>query len=262
MTDYENLLLTRDGGVATITLNRENKYNAVNGALSRELIAALKEIAREREIRALVVTGAGKAFCAGQDLSDFDGRGEDFRVDRLVRGGWNRIALALRALEIPVIAAVNGVAAGAGASLALACDIRVLSDRATMLQAFVKIGLVPDTGSTWLLANLVGPERALDLAWSGRTVEAEEAVALGLALEVVPHEDLLARVNERAQLLASMPTRALGMTKRAVYRSLTVDYADALDYEAQLQQAASGTKDYVEGVTAFLEKRAPEFVGA
>lgn len=259
--EFETIKLEREGAVATLTLNRPEKYNAVNQAMHRDLQAALKEIGRDHELRALVLTGAGKAFCSGQDLGDFGAHTEGFRVDEHIRTTFNRVALALRNLPLPVIAAVNGVAAGAGASLALACDLRMCSDQAAFMQAFIRIGLVPDTGSTWYLAHLVGVERALELAWTGRQVSADEAVRIGLAGEVVAHDDLLQVAHERAAQLAAMPTRAIGMTKRAVYRSLTVDLPDALEYEAQLQQAAVGTRDHMEGVTAFLEKREPEFVG-
>lgn len=258
---FDSVELTRDGAVAVLTLSRPEKYNAVNQAMHRDLQQALRAIQRDRDVRALVFTGAGKAFCAGQDLTEFGSHGDDFRVDEHIRNTFNRFVLGLRELELPVIAAVNGIAAGAGASLALACDLRVCSTRASFLQAFVRIGLVPDTGSTWLLPHLVGVSRALELAWSGEPVSAERAVEIGMANRVVEHEHLMNETMALARQLAAMPTRALGLTKRAIYRAQTASFADALEYEAQLQQAAVRTNDHAEGVAAFLEKREPAFTG-
>lgn len=261
MTDTPIVELTVEDSVATLALNRPDKFNAVNGQMHRELAAAMKTISRSSEIRALIFTGRGKAFCAGQDLSEFDSKPAGYRVDELVRTTFNRFVLGLRELPIPVIAAVNGVAAGAGASLALAADIRICSDRAMFMQAFVRVGLVPDTGSTWLLPHLIGIERALHLAFTGEGVDAARAVELGMATMVVEHDSLMEKTQAYAADLASRPTRSLGLTKRAMYRSLTSSFPDALEYEAQLQQYAAQTIDHREGVTAFLEKRDPVFVG-
>jgi 2-(1,2-epoxy-1,2-dihydrophenyl)acetyl-CoA isomerase len=261
MSDTPTVELRRADNVATLALNRPEKYNAVNMQMHRELAAALATIRRDADIRALVITGNGKAFCAGQDLTEFGSHGPDFRVDDHVRATFNRFVMGLRELPIPVIAAVNGVAAGAGASLALAADLRICSDRASFMQAFVRIGLVPDTGSTWLLPHLIGIERALELAFTGAPVDAARAVELGMATRVVEHEHLTDEVQEFATALASQPTQALGLTKRAMYRSLTCTFDDALEYEAQMQQYAAHTTDHREGVQAFLEKREPVFVG-
>ncbi len=261
MSDTPVVELTRTGNVGVLALNRPEKYNAVNAQMHRELAAALKAISRDPDIRALVLTGNGKAFCAGQDLTEFGSQPDDFRIDDLVRATFNRFVLGLRSLPIPVIAAVNGIAAGAGASLALAADLRFCSDQAVFMQAFVRIGLIPDTGGTWLLPHLIGIERALELAFTGEPVDAHRAVELGMATRVVEHDALMDETIAYAADLAARPTIALGLTKRAMYRSLTCTYDDALEYEAQLQQFAAQTSDHHEGVMAFLEKRDPVFTG-
>ncbi len=253
--------LTREGAVAVLKLNRPDKYNAVDRAMHKEFAGALRELQRDGDVRAVVLAAEGKAFCSGQDLREFEQAPDDFRIDTHVRTTFNRVALGLRELPKPVIAAVNGVAAGAGASLALCADLRICGESALFMQAFMKIGLVPDTGSTWLLPHLVGISRALELAWSARPVDAREALAIGLCNEVVADDVLLQTAVERAQQLAQMPTAAIGMTKRAMYRALTTDFADALEYEAQLQQVAGATADHSEGLLAFREKREPVFTG-
>jgi 2-(1,2-epoxy-1,2-dihydrophenyl)acetyl-CoA isomerase len=262
MTDNTEIVqVEQRGGVAIIWLSRPEKYNAVNTAMHKGLAAAVKTIRRNSEIRAVVLTGRGKAFCSGQDLGEFKQQPDDFRVDDHVRNTFNQFVLSLRDLPLPVIAAVNGVAAGAGASLALAADMRVMGRTSSLIQAFVRVGLVPDTGSTWFLPHLVGPARALELAWTGRPVGADEALTLGLANAVVDDHSVVEEAVALADQLANMPTRAIAMTKRAVYRSLNVSLEDALEHEAQLQQAAADTHDHHEGVTAFLEKREPVFTG-
>lgn len=260
--EFETITLDRQGGVALLTLARPEKFNAVNSAMHRDLQVALRSLGTDRQVRALVITGTGKAFCAGQDLGEFVALDESFRYDEHVRSTFNRVVLGLRELPLPVIAAVNGVAAGAGASLALACDMRICSDRARFIQAFGRIGLVPDTGSTWFLPQLVGIGKALELAWTGEPVDAAAAVELGMANAVVAHEDLHARSLELAARLAEMPTRALAMTKRAMYKATTSTLAEALEYEAQLQQVAARTSDHREGLAAFAEKRDPVFTGS
>ena len=250
-------------GVATIALNRPEKRNAINMQLHRDLAAALKLVQRDRSVRALLLTGRGPGFCAGQDLSEFmmAKADEDFRVDDHVRSTFNRTIMTLRGMEIPVVAAINGVAAGAGWSLALAADIRFASEDAFFTQAFSKIGLVPDTGSTWFLPELIGTSRTLELAFTGDPIDAQRALDWGLVNFVVPGAELLERASDYATRLASMPTLALGITKRAVYRATTTTLEDALEYEAQVQQRAAQSDDHVEGVTAFLEKREPAFTG-
>lgn len=260
VTAFETIELAREGGVATLVLNRPDKLNAVNRQMHGELRSALKAVAADREIRALVLTGAGRGFCVGQDLAEF-GSATGMRVDDLLRSTFNRLVRSLHALDMPVIAAVNGVAAGAGASIALACDLRICAEDASFIQAFVRVGLVPDTGSTWLLPQLVGPARAFEIAATGRTVDAQESLALGVANRVVPTAELRERAHAWATELAAMPTRAIGMTKRAIYRAMHTSLDDALEHEAQLQHAASLTHDHREGVAAFLGKRDPAFLG-
>lgn len=251
-------------GVATIALNRPEKRNAIDMRLHRELATALGRAARDRSVRALLLTGRGAAFCAGQDLAELAAARSDasFRVDEHVRRTFNRTVLALRATEVPVIAAINGVAAGAGWSLALAADIRFASEDASFTQAFSRIGLVPDTGSTWFLTELVGTSRALELAYTGDRIDARRALEWGLVNVVTTSEELLPRAREYAERLAAMPTLALGMTRRAVYRATRTTLEEALEYEAQLQQRAAASADHAEGVTAFLERRDPEFTGS
>ncbi len=250
-------------GVATIALNRPDKRNAINMQLHKDLAAALRLVTRDRSVRALVITGRGKGFCAGQDLTEFMmAKADDgFRVDEHVRSTFNKTIMTLRGMEIPVVAAINGFAAGAGWSLALAADIRFASEDAQFTQAFSKIGLVPDTGSTWFLPELIGTSRTLELAFTGDVIDAQKALDWGLVNFVTTADELQARAQEYAARLAAMPTLALGITKRAVYRATTSTLADALEYEAQIQQRAAQSDDHVEGVTAFLEKRAPAFTG-
>lgn len=259
--ELETLQLETRDGVATLTLNRPDKYHAVNMQMHADFRAAFRQIAKDREARAVVLAATGKAFCSGQDLNEFAMVGDDFRIDEHVRQTFNRLVMTMRQLPKPIICAVNGVAAGAGASLALAADLRVCSDTATFTQAFIKIGLIPDTGGTWFLPHLVGISTALDLAWSGRSIGAEEALRIGLVNEVVPADQLAQHVHAKAAELAQLPTRAIALTKRAMYRAITTSLEDSLEYEAQLQQSAAQSADHQEGVSAFLEKRAPAFSG-
>jgi 2-(1,2-epoxy-1,2-dihydrophenyl)acetyl-CoA isomerase len=249
---------SRDGAVLTITLNRPDVLNAFNAALHAALAAALKD-ARDPEIRAVVVTGAGRGFCVGQDLTEFREASGDI-ADRL-RSTYHPNVLAVRALEKPVIAAVNGPAAGAGLSFACACDIRLAADSASFVPAFVNIGLVPDSGGTFFIARLLGPARAFEWMTSGRRLTAPEAHAWGLVSEVVEGDGLAARAAELASTVAAMPTRAIGMTKRLFDAAPTNKLEEQLELEAQLQSAATKTEDFREGVAAFLEKRDPDFKG-
>jgi 2-(1,2-epoxy-1,2-dihydrophenyl)acetyl-CoA isomerase len=248
----------RDGSVLTITLNRPDVLNALNGAMHEALAAALKE-ARDAEIRAVVLTGAGRGFCVGQDLTEFSETPRDIG-DRL-RAGYHPNVLAIRALEKPVIAAVNGAAAGAGMSIACACDLRIASDAAVFVPAFVNIGLVPDSGGTFFVTRLLGYARAFEWLSSGRRLSAAEAHAWGLASEVVAADGLAARAAELAAELAALPTRAIGMTKRLLDRAGGSSLEEQLEWEAQLQTAAVQSEDFREGVAAFLEKRTPQFKG-
>ncbi|MET1010602.1 MAG: enoyl-CoA hydratase-related protein [Gaiellaceae bacterium] len=250
---------TRDGAVLTIALNRPDKLNAFNSATHKAFAGALKEAA-DQEVRAVVLTGAGRGFCVGQDLSELSQGDRD--VAALLRGRWNRHVLGLRGLEKPVLAAVNGAAAGAGLSLACACDVRVASDSAAFVPAFVTVGLVPDTGGSWLVPRLLGYARAFEWMCSGRKIGAEEALGWGLVSEVVPVDEVLGRTHERAAAFAALPTRAIAMTKRLFERAAASRLDEQLELEAQLQLAATRTEDFAEGVAAFLEKREPRFSGS
>jgi 2-(1,2-epoxy-1,2-dihydrophenyl)acetyl-CoA isomerase len=249
---------SRDGSVLTITLNRPDVLNAFNAAMHKALAGALKE-ARDPEVRAVVVTGAGRGFCVGQDLTEF--RETPSEIGERLRVGYHPNVLAIRALEKPVIAAVNGAAAGAGMSFACACDLRIASDAAVFVPAFVNIGLVPDSGGTFFVTRLLGYARAFEWLCSGRRLTAVEAHAWGLASEVVEADGLAARAAELAAELAALPTRAIGMTKRLLDRAGGSSLEEQLDWEVQLQTVATQTEDFGEGVAAFLEKRAPQFKG-
>jgi 2-(1,2-epoxy-1,2-dihydrophenyl)acetyl-CoA isomerase len=249
---------TVDGAVQTITLNRPDKMNAFNRALHAALREALKA-ARDPEVRAVVITGAGRGFCAGQDLTEF---GESGDVGAALRETYHPNVLAIRALEKPVIAAVNGACAGAGLSLACACDIRIAADVASFVPGFVGIGLVPDAGGTYFVHRLLGPARAFEWMSSNRRLTAAEAHAWGIVSEVVEADALPACAAELASFYAALPTRGIGMTKRLFDHADTATLDEQLELEAQLQAAATQTDDFREGVAAFLEKRPPRFTGS
>jgi 2-(1,2-epoxy-1,2-dihydrophenyl)acetyl-CoA isomerase len=250
--------VTREGSVLTITLNRPEVLNALTSAVHQGIFDAL-ESARDPSVRAVVITGAGRGFCVGQDLQEFSGGAADV-ADNL-RRNYHRNVLAIRALEKPVIAAVNGAAAGAGLSLALACDARIASEAASFVPAFIKIGLVPDSGGTWLARRLLGTSRAFEWLTTGRRLSAEEARAWGLVTEVVPAEQFAERAQEVAQLFAAMPTRAVWHTKRLLDAAETTTFAEQLELEAVTQAELTRTADFREGVAAFLEKRDAAFTG-
>ena len=252
------VLTSRDGAVLTITLNRPDKLNAFNADLHKGLASALRE-ARADDIRAVVVTGAGRGFCVGQDLTEFREAPDDI-ADRL-RMSYHPNILAIRSLEKPVIAAVNGPAAGAGLSLACACDLRIAADSATFIPAFITIGLVPDSGGSFFIHRLLGYARAFEWMTSGRQLTAARAHAWGLVNEVVDDDELPARVAEVAATYASLPTRGVAMTKRLFDGAGPRTLEEQLEVEAQLQSAATKTEDFREGVAAFLEKRDPRFSG-
>lgn len=260
MSEQESVLLVEQAGaVLTLTLNRPQRYNALDDALKAALIAALQSASREASVRCIVLTGGGKAFCSGQDLNDADLSPD--QVGEVLRLRYNKIAGLIHGLEKPIIAAVNGVAAGAGMSLALLCDLRVLGEHSSLRLAFSSVGLIPDCGATYTLSRLLPRGIALEIAYTGRAIEAVEARALGLANRVVPDEEVVVQATAWAAELAARPTRALGLSKRALNYASTRDLEAALDYEAYTQRIAAGSADCREGIAAFREKRPPHFEG-
>jgi 2-(1,2-epoxy-1,2-dihydrophenyl)acetyl-CoA isomerase len=254
----DTIRVERTDGVATVTLNRPDSLNALNATMRAELLAACKAIGRDEAVRAVVLTGAGRGFCSGADLRG--GAGErDFR--RVLTTEYNPLVRAIRDLPKPVIAAVNGVAAGAGVSLALACDLVYAAEEARFIQAFVRIGLVPDSGSTRTLVRALGRHRAAQLIFSGDPLSAAEARDAGLVAAVVPADQLAATVREAAAGLAAAPTRALALAKRLMNAAEDATLDESLATEAALQELAGRTEDHAEGVAAFGEKREPRFVG-
>ena len=259
---YQHILYEIGQGVATITLNRPDVLNSFNRAMAAELRQALAQAGADPEVRALLLTGAGRAFCAGQDLAEAmpkEGPAPD--LGDIVARGYNPIVRLIRQLDKPVVCAVNGVAAGAGANLAFACDFVLASSTAAFIQSFSKIGLVPDTGGTFFLPRLIGMARATALMMLADKVTAEDAVAMGLILRAVDAPALLEEATALARQLATQPTRGLGLIKRALNASATNGLDEQLALEAQLQAEAGSTADYREGVKAFLEKRPPVFIG-
>lgn len=256
---FETILYEKQNGVATITLNRPQALNAFTPQMNLEFQDALKDADQDKGTRCILITGAGRAFCAGQDLK---GRTPDQKgsLGESLRERYNPMILRMRRTEKIVIAAVNGVAAGAGCNLALACDLRVASTEARFIQAFVRVGLAPDSGGSFFLPRLVGLSKAFELLLLGEPVEAEEALRIGLVARVVPADELPRVAADIAGRIARGP-RSIGLIKRAVSRSLLRDLEDQLEYEAKLQEIAGRSADYDEGVRAFLEKRAPVFTG-
>jgi len=259
---YQHILYETDQGVATITLNRPDVLNSFNRAMAAEVRQALAHAGADPVVRALMLTGAGRAFCAGQDLAEAmpkEGPAPD--LGDIVARGYNPIVRTIRQLDKPVVCAVNGVAAGAGANLAFACDFVLASSDATFIQSFSKIGLVPDTGGTFFLPRLIGMARATALMMLADKVTAQDAVTIGLIFRVIDSASLLAEATALARQLATRPTRGLGLIKRALNASATNGLDEQLALEAQLQAEAGSTADYREGVKAFLEKRPPMFIG-
>lgn len=261
---YEQIEVERDGAVAWVTLSRPEKLNALTATMSRELTDAFEELGADDRVRCIVLTGAGRGFCAGQDLREFEDayrRGERPDIERHLADTYHRLIPTILGTPKPVIAAVGGVAAGAGLSLALACDLRVASEDARLTQAFVKIGLVPDSGGTYLLPRIVGHARALELSITGDVVDASRALELGLVSRVVPAGRFREEVGRLAARLASLPTAAIGETKALILANASAGLDEALAREAAAQARMGRTEDHLEGVMAFAEKREPRFVG-
>ena len=260
---YQTILFEMSDGIARLTLNRPDRLNSFNTAMHAEVQDALAALRREATARVLVLTGAGRGFCAGQDLGDRvvapGGAAPDLGPS--IENGYKPLILALRRLPLPVIAAVNGVAAGAGANIALACDLVIAARSAAFIQAFAKIGLVPDSGGTWLLPRLVGHARAMGLALLGDKLPAEKAADWGLIWRCVDDEELAAEVDTLARRLAAAPTRGLARTKQAMLEGWSRTLEQQLDLERDYQQELGHSADYAEGVAAFMEKRAARFTG-
>jgi len=256
------ILYTIENSVAKITFNRPNVYNSLNRDMALEIHHILDGCAENQDIRAVYITGAGKAFGAGQDLQEILDPPNGLTVGGIVNEHYNPIIRKIRGLEKPIVAAVNGVAAGAAANIALACDVVIATESATFIQAFSKIGLIPDSGGTYFLPRLIGWQKASALMMLGDKISAKEAEAMGMIYKAVPDEEFEATAWKIATKLATMPTKGLGLTKRLLNQSLTNDLDTQLDAERDIQEAASNTEDYQEGVNAFLEKRKPTFKGA
>jgi 2-(1,2-epoxy-1,2-dihydrophenyl)acetyl-CoA isomerase len=261
MPETSFLNFTIEAGVATLTLNRPDVFNSVNKPLALALQQHLRDCQQNPEVRAVLLTGTGKAFCAGQDLAEITGP-DSPEVAEIVEKHYNPIVQLIRELEKPVVAAVNGVAAGAGANLALACDIVVAKESASFIQAFSKIGLIPDSGGTYFLPRLIGLQRASALMFTGDKVSAQEAVQMGMIYKVFSDESFETEVAALVSKLAAMPTKGLAYTKQLLNVTFGNDLTQQLRAEADYQLRAGHTTDYKEGVSAFLEKRKPTFTGA
>ena len=258
---YETILFDVHNGVATITLNRPETLNAFNDQMIAETTDAFKQTARDKAVRCIVITGSGRGFSAGQDLKDVMQRGPNIAIGDHLRHGYNQLITRMVTLEKPIIGAINGVAAGAGCSVALAADLRLASDKASFIQAFSKVGLVPDSGSTWMLPRLIGYPRAYQMAITADRVDAATALSWGLVNEVVPADQLAEITAAWAARLAAGPTLAFGLTKRAMWAAWGKSLAESLEYEAQLQDIAARSHDSREGVAAFVEKRPAHYRG-
>jgi 2-(1,2-epoxy-1,2-dihydrophenyl)acetyl-CoA isomerase len=258
--NYATLLYSCTANVLTITLNRPESFNAANEQMKKELLDAFTQAEKDDSIRCIVLRGAGeRAFCSGQDLKEYQEAKSSMKV--MLEKGYNPIIRQMRTIEKPIIAMVNGVAAGAGFSFALASDIRIMSDKAKLIQAFVRIGLVADSGSHWFLPRLVGSAKAFEYAATGKDIDATEAERVGLVNKVVPHAELEKETYALAEKLAAGATKAIGIIKRTLNKSYDMSLDELLSYEAMMQEVASHTADHREGVSAFIEKRTPKFQG-
>jgi 2-(1,2-epoxy-1,2-dihydrophenyl)acetyl-CoA isomerase len=257
---YNTLLHSVENGICSITLNRPDVFNSFNEEMSADFIDALKKASKDETVRVVVISGTGKAFCSGQDLKDAKNSDQRSLSDSVVRR-YNPKILTMREMAKPVICKLNGVAAGAGASLALACDIVIASETATLIEVFANVGLVPDSGSSFFLPRLVGYNKAFELITLASKVSAKEALDMGIIYKVVAPEELDNAVNELAQRYASGPTKTYGMIKKMLNKAYTANLGEMLQYEAYCQEIAGKSEDYKEGVAAFTEKRKPVFKG-
>jgi 2-(1,2-epoxy-1,2-dihydrophenyl)acetyl-CoA isomerase len=259
--NYETLLYDVRGNVATIMMNRPERRNALNEALNHDLLAAFEQARDDENVRAVVLSGAGQGFCAGADLAGFAQMPTPDQVYDAILNAYQPLMDLITTIEKPVIAAVNGTAAGAGAALALACDLRLMAHDASLMMAFSNIGLVPDAGATWFLVRQLGYSRAYEFAIEGKKLSAELCLEWGLTNRVAPAGRLIDEATEWAENLAQRPTLALGLTKRALDHAARSDLASVIEYEARLQKQTIPSHDHLEGVMAFLQKRKPEFKG-
>ena len=262
MHSYSTILCSVSKNICTITLNRPEVYNALNDLMKKELNEVLKEAQKDPEVRCLVIRGAGeKAFCSGQDLKEHAENETRRSLKESLEKSYNPMIRRMRTMEKPIIGMINGVAAGAGLSIALACDMRIMADHAKLIEVFIRIALVPDSGSHWFLPRLVGMAKAFEYAALGNDITAAEAELVGLVNKVVPSSDLEKTTMELAQRLAQSPTKSIGLIKRTLNKALASDLDSLLDYEATIQEIASLSEDHKEGVAAFLEKRQAQFKG-
>jgi 2-(1,2-epoxy-1,2-dihydrophenyl)acetyl-CoA isomerase len=260
MTEYKFLRYSNESGVATVALNRPDVYNALNDEITYELQDVLKAIAKDETVRVIVLTGEGKAFCSGQDLKASSGQEKRSFLDSLHKR-YNPIIRAMRNLPKPIVCRLNGVAAGAGCSIALACDVILASEEAILIEVFINIGLVPDSGSSYFLPRLVGMAKAFEMCSMGTRVKAKDAETMGLITKAVPADQLDAAVREYTNYYANAPTKSIGLIKKMLNKAATSNLDDMLEYEAYCQEIAGNSQDYKEGVAAFLEKRKPAFKG-
>jgi len=262
--DFKDILFEKEGGVATVTLNRPDRLNSLTTGMYRELSSIMKQINRDDEIKTVILTGAGKGFCAGSDVSDRLARRvekgtEENRFETLQPVG--AVALEIAEVDKPIVGGINGVAVGAGLSLVLLCDIRIASDKARFGAVWINMGLIPDLGATYFLPKTVGMEKALELMLTGEIIDADEALRMGLVSKVVPHDQLMATVHELANRIARGPSVAIELLKRGIRRSLRNDLKTQLDYESYAQNMCRNTEDHKEAIKAFAEKRKPQFKG-
>lgn len=261
MMSYETVIYELANGIATLTLNRPNSLNAFNDKMIQESIKVVDVVRKDPDARCLVISGSGRAFSSGQDLKDVQSREDSFSIGDHLRHGYNRLVLKMQQLEKPIIAAVNGVAAGAGCGIALAADLRIASHKASFILSFSRVGLIPDSGLTWTLTRLIGYARAYEMALTAERITAEKALAWGIVNDVVPHEQLTEVVAAWSNNLANGPTLAFGLTKRAMIQAANLNLLESLEYEAYNQDIVGRSHDFKEGVNAFVEKREPKFRG-